>query len=213
MSTQRKMKAKPITSAQNRMIWGLVGQLAKQGLGREEAEELLRDIIEGVSGQRSPKALDCAGATIVIDRFKAKVEGRPTKAPPRSKRPTITKRLQRALDQVRGALGFSPREYAAFGRRMLGHPWPQTNDEGIKLYEGMEAMLRRRYHPAWLAPHVNSLQVQARAQDFSTEDSRFVMSIGLALAEDKKLGAGQIGILLKIGERYGHTIPPDPDAK
>lgn len=206
------------TDAQNKAIWALVGKISRlPGMDMDDAKETCRRLAREVSGQESTKELTVSQARQLIDRLTNLLDGRPEttiiskkshKSPVQPEGDVLTQAQQRALSLVRDALHMDQSAYVAFCRRMTGAPWPQTKVHGIQVYEGLEALLLRRYPRAQVA---QLAQAVLKAPHISSEDETFARSIVKRIEGNKRLGAGHLGIILKIGERYGLVLTPIPD--
>lgn len=205
------------TDAQNRALWGCVARLRKeQGLSAEDAQAVLRGHVKAVSGQESTKTITVNQAAAVLRRLErvtpnpkapqpaAKPVPAPARASELGKGPdpeaAVTPAQLEYLGQITEMVGLDSRGYRGFCQRMLKHPWPQTRGEAIKVTEGMESMLRRKYTKSALAQY--ALTVKA-VPHISTEDRAFCASIVEAAEQSRPLSAGQITICLRIGARYG----------
>jgi len=218
------MKSAERTQTQNRRFWAIVRDLVKQhGLDQADAEAILRDEVESVSGQRSTRALTSAQARMVIAKLSARLpqtegrsgpDGRKRRAsavrPPESARPpkdstgedstVITRKQMAFLTELSGALGMDARAYRGFCRRVIKTPWPQTRAQAIKIHEGLEAMTRRRFTGEVLATLTGRILAHP---DVSIQDSNFARSVQAGGRKRRRMSAGQITILIKIGRRYG----------
>lgn len=179
-----------MTPAQAKVVWGMVGKLQKTyGLSKEDAEELLRDLTEHVSGQRSTRALSTPQASQVIEQLKARLHALELKS-----HDMISPEQQKMLGWLVEALGLHARAYRALCRRVIKVWCPQKRDEAVAMHECMESMLRRRVG-------VEELVTALKAEPMSTEDRKFVAST--ASTSRGRLAISSLVILVKIGRRYG----------
>jgi len=183
-------------------IWASVRDIERHaGLDKEDAKDVLRRVVKEVTGQPSTRALNNKNAVEVIRRLKSISD--PTSEPPR--RETITPDQQKGLSQTREALKMTPAGYAAFCKRMLkGRPWPQSREEAGKVFEGLKALMRRRYPPAHLSQHAHAL---LQLSHVSPQDQGFLRTVITTARRRRSMSCGQIGICLRIGERYERPIP------
>ena len=194
------------TPQQNRRIWALARDLSKErGISEEDAQDVVRRCAEEVSGQRSTRALTVAQAAAVIGRL-AQLVAAPSALRAADPAGMVTADQQEALSRLLETLGMDTRAYRGVCMRTIKVPWPQTREQAGKVYEGLEAMLRRRYKVEQLA------ELAQHVMDWpgvSPQDHAFAASILAATRRKKRMGAGQIGILIKIGGRYGFSISID----
>ena len=206
------------TDKQNRRMWQLVGQLQSEcGLNQDDAQGIFRNLLLTASGQESSKEVTEQEATRIIwalERLVARDKPESSKPQPtlpaRDGRPVAISAAQAdALEHLCQSLNMDKTGYASFCKRMIKVPWPQTREHAQKVYEGLEAMLRRRYTVDQLKHIAGSI---AEAIAVSTEDRSFARSLLESVRKRKRISAGQISILLKIGRRYGLGLdaPPEP---
>ncbi len=173
------MQAKRVrTPAQNRVIWGLVTQLAQATSGTKiEAEEAVRAICREVAGHDHTSRLTEGQADVVISRLRARLpqgQGRPAapSAPVGKSRQDapITPRQQEVIGALYRQVGWDDRgRQIAFARRQLKLPWPQTQLHADAIIEPLKAIALRHTDPAdaWRravalreSPHLDAWQRQ-----------------------------------------------------
>lgn len=175
------MHAKKLrTPAQNRVIWGLVTQLAQAtGAAKAEAEEAVRAICREVAGHDHTSRLTEGQADVVIARLRARLPQSPAPATmattaasvsmSRQNAP-ITPRQQEVIGALYRQVGWDDRgRQIAFARRQLKLPWPQTQLHADAIIEPLKAIALRHTDPAdaWRravalreSPHLDAWQRQ-----------------------------------------------------
>jgi|GEM_PF-4678045 len=169
------------TTAQNRRMWSLVGDLQRSGLSRDDAEDVLRNAVRAVSGQPSTSALSRSQAAAVIDRLQrqlpapAEVEASSPDASAttakRKTRPrrtsTISGRQQEVLQRVFVQAGMGTQaEQMAFTRRQTGKPWPQTQKDFDAIMEALKSMVLRAAKPLEVWGRVQALLEHPKLDHF-----------------------------------------------
>jgi hypothetical protein len=196
------------TSAQNRQIWGLVGQLARlTGLDGEDAEELMRQEVEALSGQRSTAQLTESQASKLIKRLKYLVwqagGGREKQKRPKSPLEPITKAMQQVIQHLWEDAGiYQPQSRQSFTKRICGgKPWPQTLDDGSKLIEALKSVVERRASLADLFCRCTRLLTQ-RGRQLTEWEREFLVKIRAELKEGRMIKSGAIGKLKEIEGKH-----------
>lgn len=152
------------TNAQNARIWALSSNLQRNGLSKDDAETVVRDACEVISGHRHTSRLTLYQAAKLIHQLEEAVERSqpaPTQhndtadqVPPRTpwgpRGPgersdrTITPKLQATLQALYVQAGMETGEQQrAFCMRQTKRPWPQTMRDFDAVMEALKAMILR----------------------------------------------------------------------
>ena len=131
------------TLEQNNRIWVLVAKFAGKGcLSLEEAETVMRNRNEEINGTRRTSILTIAQADALIKDFEKFI--RNTK-PILTFKNIITKKQLKTIQHLFEDAGFySFKAQQTFNMRTIKKPWPQTREDGVKIHEGLEAIIIRK---------------------------------------------------------------------
>ena len=157
-----------VASARRRALWGRVQKLSQAtGMDREDAELVMRDHVEAITGQRSTRFMNQEQTAELFRRLDAMIrEDRPSTRAARELEEDpdalITAEQSRTLVQLGLAVGLDRRRLRSW---IVGHmktvcggrTWPQTRGQAIKVHEGLEAWLVRQ-------PRSQPGQVERRAR-------------------------------------------------
>ena len=130
----------PKTREQNRRIWGLAAEL-------ELEEEVLRDVVESCTGQRSISALNGSGAEIVISCLREQIarrRGRKKRIGAAGDR--VSKHQLREIDRLRQEMGWSELDMRSWLRRYFqvsAERW-MTAGKATNAITALRSMVQRR---------------------------------------------------------------------
>lgn len=154
------------TPAQHRALFAKVGELRRLGgLSADDAEEVLRQHCEAVSGKRSTSALTEQGAREVLQRLSAEVAAyTPAPAPPRPDQTGNAIFLLTAAQRttLEGLCAQAKLPVAGFCQRQLGRDLPRTNAEFDKVVHALQDIVLRRVDVATVLARVAALRGDAR---------------------------------------------------
>lgn len=153
-------------------LWTALGRLQKlAGFDKETGEEILRNIVFDISGQRSTRRLSPAQAREVLQIINEKADAeenerdrklkaagestdyrestRAGRSATEDSNATITREQSTALLQLASLLDWGRPQLQRWIRDRMksvcqGAPWPQTRGQATKLHEGLEAIVMRR---------------------------------------------------------------------
>jgi len=179
-----------MTPAQQKTLWGMVGQLQKQGLSKDEATDAMRALVKSVSGQTSVKVLTTEQTSQVIEGLKTRLH-----AAELASHDMVSPEQQKMLGWLQEALGMSIRDYRGLCRRVIKVWCPQKRAEAVAMHECLESMLRRQVDAKLLVNQLKPVRL-------STEDQNFVESVH-RMQKQGRLAISTLVILVKIGRRYG----------
>ena len=132
-----------ITRDQTKLIWVLARQL-----GMESDE--LHDVVSGVTGKNSIRALSVSDATDVIEvlvraggRVRKRRKPRPIMPP--NVVEIVTRKQTRLIRHLESKLGWqdNPQRLKGFTKRIIKREGVRTKQEAIKVIEGLKSMARR----------------------------------------------------------------------
>ena len=158
MGSRRPHSPKP-TAAQMRRIWAFRGDLERSGLQRCDAEDVIRQAVELVTGQRSTQKLTRDTAAAVISELEGQVEPtrpRQERALPEQRHASannrdgrITPEMNEVVVGLFNLIGWTDqRRRTAFCQRQCKAFWPQTMREADQVIEPLKAMALRHLSPA-----------------------------------------------------------------
>ena len=135
----------PRTPEQNRRLWRLVGELAEAaGIDKPAAEEIMRNIVERISGQRSTKELTSAQAEAVIKTLKARIAD--VRRAQTRELGVVSRREHELINGLLKLLGMdSLKQRTGIIRRVIKKPLIETEEDARAVIEALAAMAERRY--------------------------------------------------------------------
>ena len=150
-----------------RRLWGAVGSLARI-LGAEDAEEMTRDYVEEMTGQRSTRELSESQAERLIEwlegrREQYRASDRDTGAVTLEQVATI-RELEADLEWTGNA-----ERLRGFCQRVIQRDWPWSSEEAAKVIEGLKHMMVRNFDEARfdrLMCRIDSRQLTAWEREF-----------------------------------------------
>ena len=131
---------------QNRRLWKLVGELADAaGIDKAAAEEIMRSIVERISGQRSTKRLTIEQCDAVIKTLKARIAD--VRRAQTRELGVVSRREMELIDGLLRLLGIdSLKQRTGIIRRVLrGKSLIETEEEARAVIEALASMVERKY--------------------------------------------------------------------
>ncbi len=193
------------TPDQNKRIWKLVGQLAEAtGLGRERAEEIMRDHCEQVTGQTSTRSLTVSQADDLIRRLEDigwKFLGVANKVPYKKKpskearqvhdgEALATPQMEGMLRDLFTDLGWGNKaQQRGFYKRVLGKDTigPVTRGDHLKVIEGLKAMWLRKNRHEIARAHLAVAELHQNGTGLTPWERDFVEDVRKQIKTGKKL--------------------------
>ena len=133
------------TKVDNALIWRGVEGLARVLGDRETAEELMRDYVEDLTGQRSTKALTHDQAVAVVERLKGRREQ--YKKADAAGGDGVTGEQVHTIAELEKKLGWRSNcmRLENFCMRVIKTGWPGNRQEAAKVIEGLKGMYLRSF--------------------------------------------------------------------
>ena len=138
--------ARPRTLGQNKRLWKLTGELAAAaGIDKAAAEEIMRTIVERVSGQRSTKRLTTEQCDAVLKTLRARIRDVEHCSAERE----LGLVSRREMELIDGLLRLLDADTLAqrtgLIKRILGKPLIETEEDARAVIEALASMVERRY--------------------------------------------------------------------
>lgn len=115
----------------------------------------------------------------------------------------ITKKQQRLLAKSFRLLGWNAKRQQGFCKFVCGSPWPQTTEDGSKVYEGLEAMILRLLKPHYRAfMQLVDLLYRERGEMTAWEQEIFLPDVKQRVQAGKKVTPYTIQKVREIAHKY-----------